>query len=242
MRERGEERAGASQHRPRKKQKARERVSTTSVTARVRKHAFCARVTVMFTLLRLSIHPQARCPTAARSLNHVFSKHLSTRPSATPASALLSSTILAGLGGSAIVASYFLWPDASNATPTMLSSSRFMPVTITSTEPCTDPNTRLITLRAPRQSIPTPQGGPFDPIYAIFVKDDDLQVERPFTPLEGIDSEGRMKFWIKKYDHSEVGRWLHSKMSGDAIEIRGPVKTWAWQENKWDDVIMVRVL
>ena len=99
-----------------------------------------------------------------------------------------------------------------------------------------------MTITVPRQSVPSLQEAAFDPIWSVYIKDDDIQVERAFTPLEGIDSDGRMKFWIKKYDHSEVGRWLHSKMSGDAIEIRGPVKTWAWQENKWDDVIMVRVL
>jgi cytochrome-b5 reductase len=77
------------------------------------------------------------------------------------------------------------------------------------------------------------------PIWSIYIKDDDIQVERPYTPLEGVSEDGRMLFWIKKYEKGEVGRWLHSKNVGDTIEIRGPLKTWLWQEGAWDEVVMV---
>lgn len=144
------------------------------------------------------------------------------------------------------MASYFFWPDPSRAAPTktsaLLSPSYFTPVVVASTELCTDPSTRLMTLTVPRQSVPKLQEAAFDPVWSIFIKDDDIQVERPFTPLEGIDSDGRMKFWVKKYEKGEVGRWLHSKRAGDVIEIRGPLKTWPWQDNKWDEIIMVRLL
>jgi len=78
-----------------------------------------------------------------------------------------------------------------------------------------------------------------DPIWSVYIKDDDIQVERPYTPLEGIDEEGRMLFWVKKYEKGEVGRWLHSKKVGDMIEIRGPLKTWIWQDYAWDEVFMI---
>ena len=155
-----------------------------------------------------------------------------------------SSALLIGLGGSALVASYFLWPDHSRAAPTkanaLLSPTHFTPVTVASSEPCPDPNTRLMTLTVPRQSIPSLEEAAFQPIWSIYIKDDDIQVERPFTPLEGMDSEGRMKFWIKRYEKGEVGRWLHSKKPGDQIEIRGPLKTWPWRADEWDEVVMVR--
>ena len=99
-----------------------------------------------------------------------------------------------------------------------------------------------MTLTVPRQSIPSMDEAAFEPIWSIYVKDDDIQVERPFTPLEGIDSEGRIKLWIKKYEKGEVARWLHSKQVGDKIEIRGPIKTWSWKENEWDEIVMVRTL
>ena len=97
-----------------------------------------------------------------------------------------------------------------------------------------------MTLTVPHKSIPALQEAAFSPIWSIYIKDDDIQVERPFTPLEVIDAHGRMKLWVKKYEKGEVGRWLHSKKVGDTIEIRGPLRTWSWQEEKWDEVITVR--
>lgn len=116
-------------------------------------------------------------------------------------------------------------------------------MTVSATVPCLNPDTRLITLTVPRQSLPDLQDASFSPIWSIFIKDDDIQVERPYTPLEGVDAQGNMKLWIKKYPKGEVGRWLHSKAVGEQIEIRGPLKTWPWQMEQWDEIIMVsRVL
>lgn len=95
-------------------------------------------------------------------------------------------------------------------------------------------DTRIIKLKAPPGFKET-----LGSIWSIFIKDDDIQVERPYTPLEGVDSEGNMLFWIKRYEHGEVGRWLHSKQPGDSLEFRGPLQTWKWQDDEWDEVIMV---
>ncbi|OCH92887.1 ferredoxin reductase-like C-terminal NADP-linked domain-containing protein [Obba rivulosa] len=142
-----------------------------------------------------------------------------------------------------LVGTYFLWPDNSRSAPTyensLLSSRHFTPVTVTASEPCPDPNTRLITLTVPPQSIPPQDDALASPIWSIFIKDDDIQVERPYTPLEGIDEHGRMKFWIKQYPKGEVGRWLLSKNVGDRIEIRGSIKTWPWKDETWDEIVMI---
>ncbi|KAI0776121.1 ferredoxin reductase-like C-terminal NADP-linked domain-containing protein [Trametes elegans] len=184
----------------------------------------------------------ARKRTTSRLCRNAGARHVATKPpSAT--TRIVSTSLLFGLGSGALVASYFLWPDQSRAAPTktnaLLSPTHFTPVEVTASEPCPDPNTRLMTLTVPRQSIPSLNETAFQPVWSVYIKDDDIQVERPFTPLEGIDSEGRMKFWIKRYERGEVGRWLHSKKPGDKIEIRGPLKTWPWQEGEWDEVIMI---
>jgi cytochrome-b5 reductase len=99
----------------------------------------------------------------------------------------------------------------------------------------------VLTLSIPPDSYsPDENASSFEPIWSIFVKDDDIQVERPYTPLFGIDETGTIKLWVKKYSRGEVGRWLHSKKVGDTIEIRGPLKTFPYQlETKWDEVVMV---
>jgi cytochrome-b5 reductase len=97
----------------------------------------------------------------------------------------------------------------------------------------------VLTLSVPPDSRLSDENDPsLGPIWSIFIKDDDIQVERPYTPLFGID-EGVIKLWVKRYPRGEVGRWLHSKQAGDTIEIRGPLKTFPFREGVWDEVVMV---
>ncbi|KAJ8698003.1 hypothetical protein PTI98_004767 [Pleurotus ostreatus] len=151
---------------------------------------------------------------------------------------------VAGLLAGACLAAYFLYPDESRSAPTSqdapLSPTHFTPATLLSSETCNH-DTKLMKLNIPKHLIPV-DGSLHGcrPIWSIFVKDDDIQVERPYTPLEGIDAEGNMLLWVKAYPKGEVGRWLHSKKPKEQIEIRGPLQTWLWNENEWDEVVMVR--
>ncbi|KAA1466301.1 ferredoxin reductase-like protein, partial [Dentipellis sp. KUC8613] len=143
-------------------------------------------------------------------------------------------TVLGGL-----TAAYFFWPSTSRSAPTLqdrqIAPSHFTPTTVTASEAC-GPNLKLITLNIPPESLPS---SVLSPIWSIFVKDDDIQVERPYTPLEGIDANGDVRFWVKQYPRGEVGRWLHSKSVGDTVEIRGPIQTFPLQEGRWDEVVMI---
>ncbi|KAH9966037.1 hypothetical protein BC827DRAFT_1125431 [Russula dissimulans] len=142
-----------------------------------------------------------------------------------------------------LVSSYFFWPSKYRGRATFshqpLSPSYFIPVTVTERSPA-GPDLAVLTLSIPPDSRPSDENAPvFDPIWSIFIKDDDIQVERPYTPLFGIDENGAIKLWVKRYPRGEVGRWLHSKQAGDTIEIRGPLKTFPFQEGKWDEVVMI---
>lgn len=145
-----------------------------------------------------------------------------------------------------VVAAYFLWPSKSRSAPTSsgtpISASHFTPVTLTATESA-GPNAKIIVLNIPRTSLPQSSDATLlNPIWSIFIKDDDIQVERPYTPLEGIDENGNMRFWVKKYPRGEVGKWLHSKRVGDTVEIRGPLITFRHLPETFDDVVMVRIV
>lgn len=50
-----------------------------------------------------------------------------------------------------------------------------------------------------------------------------------------------MRFWVKKYERGEVGRWFHRRKVGETVEIRGPVRTFEWDEGAWDEVVMVSI-
>ncbi|KAI0959542.1 hypothetical protein AcW1_004337 [Taiwanofungus camphoratus] len=178
-----------------------------------------------------------------RDLRQTLQRHVSIQASAHVKRKQPLLLIYSVLSGTALAAAYLFWPNISRSAPAysnaILSPAYFIPVTLTASEACSDPGTRLITLTVPPQSLPSREESTFNPVWSVYIKDDDIQVERPYTPLEGIDSDGHMKFWIKKYPKGEVGRWLHSKKVGDKIEIRGPLKTWPWEEGVWDEVVMI---
>lgn len=165
---------------------------------------------------------------------------------------LRSGYLLAGLAVWTGVGAYYFFPPSKNPllslstgslsgddTPITLVPTKWSPVSLIASEE-TSKDTRLLTLSIPHHLIPSPSST--RPIWSIYIKDDDIQVERPYTPLEGIDGDGNIKLWVKKYPKGEVGRWLHSKKPGENVEIRGPLQTWLHEGNPdgWDDIIMVR--
>lgn len=122
----------------------------------------------------------------------------------------------------------------SSALP--LSPSHFTPVEVTQSTPTGTTGThKLISLKVPPRlkTVPPP------PVFSVYLKDSDIQVERPYTPLKGLESDGTMTFWVRRYDHGEVGRWFHRRKVGETVEIRGPVTTLEWQDGRWDEVILV---
>ena len=159
--------------------------------------------------------------------------------------------LLAGLVVWTGVGAFYLFPPFKNPlysvetgsspgddTPATLVPTKWTPVSLIASEE-TSKDTRLLTLSIPRHLIPSSSFT--RPIWSIYIKDDDIQVERPYTPLEGIDEDGNIKLWVKKYPKGEVGRWLHSKQPGERIEIRGPLQTWLHERHsdEWDEIIMV---
>ncbi|KDE05694.1 hypothetical protein MVLG_03928 [Microbotryum lychnidis-dioicae p1A1 Lamole] len=71
-------------------------------------------------------------------------------------------------------------------------------------------------------------------IHSIFVKQPELQIQRPYTPLNTCflnrsPSESSpsttIQLLIKRYDDGEVSRYLHRLGPGDQVQIRGPVLT-----------------
>ena len=164
---------------------------------------------------------------------------------------LRSGYLLAGLVIWTGIGTYYLFPPSKNllysvtndsshgdGTPTTLVPTKWSPVSLIASEE-TSKDTCLLTLSIPRQLIPSSSST--RPIWSIYVKDDDIQVERPYTPLEGIDDDGNIKLWVKKYPKGEVGRWLHSKKPGEHIEIRGSLQTWLHDRDadEWDEIVMV---
>ncbi|KAI5125059.1 hypothetical protein M0805_007482 [Coniferiporia weirii] len=143
---------------------------------------------------------------------------------------------LGGLSASALGLWFWEIDGSRHVKLLPLSPFYFTQTTLASSE-STSESGKLIRLSLP----PGALAGLSDhqPIWSVYVKDSDIQVERPYTPIEGISASGEMTFWIKKYPHGEVGRWIHSRLPGEVIEIRGPQQTWAWKDGDWNNIIMI---
>jgi len=122
--------------------------------------------------------------------------------------------------------------------PLPLEPSRFTPTKLVSSEACQDPNYKTIELQLPNSAHPI---SPPKPIWSTCIKDHDIQIERPFTPLNLFDGSGQLKYWVKRYEHGEMGRWLSSQPVGQSVEIRGPIQTldWSREDGQWDHVLMI---
>lgn len=178
-----------------------------------------------------------RLPTQVRSLSQA----------ATPKSSRRVQWLVAGLAITATTAgiyyvytkpksqhmrtSYVQPMHPSHFTPTILSSSIPSP---------SDPTSKLIELTIPPSLLPKDYED-LSAVWSICIKDDDIQTERPYTPLDGIDKQGKLRLWIRRYPDGEVGRWIHGRPVGKKIEVRGPLQTidMKAEEGKWDHIIMV---
>lgn len=132
-------------------------------------------------------------------------------------------------------------PSRSAATSSSLplSPSHFTPVQVVSSEKSDSLGQhKLIKLKLAKEL--TPPSSTVAPVFSVYLKDSDIQVERAYTPLKGLDENGEMLFWVKRYEHGEVGRWFHRQKVGEQVEIRGPMRTLDWEDGKWDEVVLVR--
>ncbi|KAF9579454.1 hypothetical protein BGW38_004275, partial [Lunasporangiospora selenospora] len=78
----------------------------------------------------------------------------------------------------------------------------------------------------------------------IYVKDDEIQAMRAYTPVHSTDSEEQEKvqLLIKRYHEGQVSRFMHSAKVGQKIEMRGPVSIWPGEPSdleQWDEIGMV---
>lgn len=143
------------------------------------------------------------------------------------------------LGGVFVVTGVSMWLHSFHSNNhTKLDDYKFVPATLQSSEP-TGKDAKVFRLQLPLGSLPDDKDKVLRPIWSINFKHPDIQIERAYTPLEGVSDNGEIIFWIKKYDHGEMGRWLHERESGSVIEVRRPERTWEGNIYDYDHVIMV---
>ncbi|QRV87368.1 hypothetical protein RhiJN_15386 [Ceratobasidium sp. AG-Ba] len=146
-----------------------------------------------------------------------------------------ASILVASLGlGYYATARFIIGDNSTSSGP--LSDTKFTPLKIISTAPAGQ-DAKLILLEVPPHL--RPNQAELAPVFSFYIKDTDIQVQRPYTPLNGIDDHGHITLWVKKYYDGEVSRWLHRKNVGDELELRGPIRTFDFKDGEYDEIIMI---
>jgi len=122
-------------------------------------------------------------------------------------------------------------------------SSEHLKEQVSGTKPSSKPPTQaehiILQMGIPNHLLPESNEHLGNAIYHLYIKDDDMQVERPYTPINGIGIDGKFALWIKRYQGGEVSNWLARLNRGRNIEIRGIVRQWDWRDKELDEIVMV---
>ncbi|WVQ99303.1 hypothetical protein IAU59_006435 [Kwoniella sp. CBS 9459] len=76
-------------------------------------------------------------------------------------------------------------------------------------------------------------------IQHMMIKSPDIQIERPYTPINDPVKDGNVRMVVKRVRGGEVGRVVHSLKGGDEVGIRGPIPTFSIYPNRYDRIIMI---
>ncbi|KAG0022063.1 NADH-cytochrome b5 reductase [Podila clonocystis] len=136
--------------------------------------------------------------------------------------------------------------DGSHGSSEGISTESWTPVLLTKITPVSD-HTSLFEFE-----LPSPTTVPIT--SAIYVKDDEIQAMRAYTPIHTapdwqVQQEGEegnrvstVQLLIKRYSEGQVSRFMHSAKPGQRIEMRGPVLIWPGSRQdleKYDHIGMI---
>ncbi|KAK6910229.1 hypothetical protein I203_104261 [Kwoniella mangroviensis CBS 8507] len=167
----------------------------------------------------------------------------STRSSWLRSHPRLALTIL----GLTLPTSYFFFPSSPSLTPhtyseqPISSTQTLSPQHKLITVPISQPSTSREFFERPYRtdgSIANTEGGEVV-VQHMMIKSPDIQIERPYTPINDCLDDGEIRMVVKRVRGGEVGRVVHYLKDGDKVGIRGPIPTFSIYPNQYDKIIMI---
>ncbi|WWC94057.1 hypothetical protein V866_000895 [Kwoniella sp. B9012] len=199
--------------------------------------------TICLRCSRLSSPVSTTSPLGGMTYRQFTSSSSSTRSSWLRSHPRLALTIL----GLTLPTSYFFFPSSPSLTPHTYSEQ---PVSSTQT---LSAQHKLITVPIPQSStsrefferpyrtdgaIANTEGGEVV-VQHMMIKSPDIQIERPYTPINDCLDDGEIRMVVKRVRGGEVGRVVHNLKDGDKVGIRGPIPTFSIYPNQYDKIIMI---
>ena len=79
----------------------------------------------------------------------------------------------------------------------------------------------------------------FPTLSCLYIKDDNIQVMRSYTPINDPFEDGHVDLIIKRYQQGSISKMLTRSQLGDEIFIRGPIEEYPYQPNSKTEIGMV---
>jgi cytochrome-b5 reductase len=136
-------------------------------------------------------------------------------------------------GSSYFAYRYFEWSKQD-----ALDQDRYVPLTLMKKEQISHDSflLRVSTQKQPSKDYPVPS--------CLYIKDDTIQVMRPYTPINADPyKDGYIDLIVKRYPQGSVSRTLSGFEPNNQIHVRGPMtEEYEYKENTLDEIGMVYIL
>ncbi|KAI8985805.1 hypothetical protein BDB01DRAFT_842707 [Pilobolus umbonatus] len=133
-----------------------------------------------------------------------------------------------------LLGAYYGYDYICNQGPTALDRNRYVPLDLIEKEKVS-PDTYRLRLATKKSSEPYPVPS------CVYVKDDSIQVMRPYTPINHNPYEdGFVDLIVKRYENGSVSRTLSGFSLNEKVHVRGPMmEEYEYKENTVDEVGMI---
>ncbi|RCI00812.1 NADH-cytochrome b5 reductase [Rhizopus azygosporus] len=131
---------------------------------------------------------------------------------------------------------YYGWQYFENKGPKALNPDRYIPFDLVQKQKISPDSYRL------RVSIKQEENRSYPIPSCLYIKDDTIQVMRPYTPINANPyKDGYIDFIVKRYENGSVSRTISGfEPQADQIHIRGPMtEEYEYRENSLDEIGMI---
>ncbi|KAI9271801.1 hypothetical protein BDA99DRAFT_433348 [Phascolomyces articulosus] len=116
---------------------------------------------------------------------------------------------------------------------TRLSPDRFAPLELIAKEQLTHDAYRL------RLKGQVQQGEAFSTLSCLYIKDDNIQVMRSYTPINDPFHDGHVDLIIKRYQQGSISKMLARTQLHEKVFVRGPIEEYPYEPNSKSEIGMI---
>lgn len=114
----------------------------------------------------------------------------------------------------------------------LLSTERYIPLKLQSVEAVNHDTSMLrLELDTKPSKFPVPS--------SVYIKDDTIQIMRPYTPINDPSEDGHVDLLVKRYENGSISKMLCRLNKGDDVYVRGPMVEFEYPTATYRHVGMV---